>query len=276
MDLKKMLTDRNQRRIMYFLLALLSTIPLLIPIGLPMTINDWTREAYEYVESVPAGSTVIVDVTIEMLAWNEVKGASVACMRQIFEKGDMKVLFVPVSADAPVAAIDLMNTIDMSELVYGENWVLLPFLSGGETAYAGVASNIRNMATSDFYGNPLDSLPMMDGLNSMDDFEVVVLLSSAGGIEEIIRQWAIPYDKKPVPMMAGMLLTLAQHYYAEDYFNGLVPSIRGGAEYEKLTGNLGSATSYLDSLSLTHIYVIALFVVGNIVYFREKGKGGKN
>ena len=48
--------------------------------------------------------------------------------------------------------------------------------------------------------------------------------------------------------------------------------MRGAAEYEKLIGILGTATTGMQAQSIVHILIIALVVLGNVGYFLGRGR----
>jgi hypothetical protein len=53
---------------------------------------------------------------------------------------------------------------------------------------------------------------------------------------------------------------------------GLLPGVRGGAEYEILIDQPGVNLIQSDALSLGHMIVIISVIIGNTVYFLSKGQ----
>ena len=56
------------------------------------------------------------------------------------------------------------------------------------------------------------------------------------------------------------------------YLVGFLAGIRGGAEYEKLTGFLGKGAQTLDVLSTVHLLGVAFIVAGNVEWLLERRK----
>ncbi|MGB4748831.1 MAG: hypothetical protein WBH67_05180 [Bacillota bacterium] len=54
---------------------------------------------------------------------------------------------------------------------------------------------------------------------------------------------------------------------------GLLAGLGGAAQYEKLLGRPGDATSLMDAQGLGHAMIIVLIVLGNISYILKKKNG---
>ncbi len=60
---------------------------------------------------------------------------------------------------------------------------------------------------------------------------------------------------------------------------GMLGSLRGGAEYEKVSDNPGKALTGMDAQSFMNLTILVFIALGNIGYFVRKkganaGKGG--
>lgn len=266
---------QNQRRLMYLTVTVLACVPLLIPIGLPVPINSWTIEAYEKIDSLEPGTNVVISACIQIPAWPEIEGSVVAMMNHLFSKEGIKIVIVAFYADGPMGISLALPNVDLHGKEYGVDWVLLPYLSGGETALAGFAADISEMTKEDFYGTPLTELPLMDEINTLEDFDYAQLfmVGMSPGIEEHLRQWILPYGIETGAAAVGIALPWVQHYYAEGFTTGYVASVRGGAEYEILISRPGKAGAMIESLSVTHVFLILLIIAGNVKYFYDRSKG---
>ena len=52
--------------------------------------------------------------------------------------------------------------------------------------------------------------------------------------------------------------------------NGLIGGLRGAAEYESLIGQKGKAVAGMDAQSATHVAIIVLVIMCNLVYFSQR------
>ena len=48
------------RRIVFMLVALAVIIPMLLSVNLPVSVSEPTQKFYDYVEELPAGSTIMI------------------------------------------------------------------------------------------------------------------------------------------------------------------------------------------------------------------------
>jgi predicted lipid-binding transport protein (Tim44 family) len=68
---------------------------------------------------------------------------------------------------------------------------------------------------------------------------------------------------------------MAYPYLQSGQLDGLLGGMAGGAELEKLTGFTDKATTFIKSQSFAHVVVILFIVIGNIAFFRDRGRGVK-
>lgn len=81
--------------------------------------------------------------------------------------------------------------------VYGEDYVILPYLPEGETAYATFASNIHVFSLG-LFGNSVESLSLMQKVKDGNDVTLVVdVYTSCYQIEWAIRQWIVLLSRFP-------------------------------------------------------------------------------
>ena len=51
---------------------------------------------------------------------------------------------------------------------------------------------------------------------------------------------------------------------------GFAGGVRGYAEWESLLGVAGEPTKFMDAVNLAFFYLIAMMILSNIVYYRDK------
>ena len=62
------------------------------------------------------------------------------------------------------------------------------------------------------------------------------------------------------------------YWLAGNYF-GMSVGSRGGAELELLIGELGEATTAMDSISVSHLLIVIAVILANIGVLTERGRG---
>jgi len=76
---------------------------------------------------------------------------------------------------------------------YGEDYVYLGYIAGGETAIAALANDIKGVIAVDYYGTSIDQLPLMKYIGNANDIQLVLSSDSEELYNYYMRQWYIPY-----------------------------------------------------------------------------------
>jgi hypothetical protein len=252
-------------------------IPTLRPLGLPISTEQWTVDAYNAIITAPKDKVIIWEDEWAITGAAEAESAHTALMRIMFANKIPFVMYAQ-SADTPNLQVYITNIVkkypEAQGKVYGVDWVQLGLLPGGEGAIPLLAENTHAAFKTDYFGTPLDQLPLMNKLNSYKDVSLVISGSSSQTwIETPVRQWYIKYN---VPIVSYTLTggtVLSSTYYPNKGVIGIIEGGRGGAELEFLGKVFGVGQAQSDAKTLAFLTVAAWIIVGNISYFgsrREK------
>lgn len=255
------------------LLVISLAIPIIRPIGLPIPIDPMTQTFYQIIENLPKGGKVWVGAETAGSNIAEMGPGELAIITRLMQL-DVKILFVTTSSPDCIGVLnDYLNTVKARGVLktYGENWVELPFIPGGETGISSLLANIRATTSSDYLGTSLDNLQAMNGMNKITDFNLIVHFGPQTTVEAYIRQMAkYGYTN---PSFITLCITMAVSYIMP-YYPGQVAAIlkgsSGGAQYEKLVGWPGAGLMALDATSLSVIWVTAAIVVPNVYFIGRK------
>ena len=262
-------------RIIMFSLLILLCIPLVKPLGLPIPITENTRNFYTILDGLEPGTRVLFNYIPTIATMGDCLPPSIPVIYHLYKK-EAKIYFVGLGvADGILTLIDtqVFSTIPPEKFgyKYDENWVNLGFVAGGDVSWATFARDIRASVKNDRYGNPIDSLQMMQGVNTIKDFGIVI--SCGESITIIVRQWGDPYQFPPllISTTAAVPMDVIPFYktgQVKEYLGGL----GAGAEYEAIIKRPGKATASVDAISATHIFMIFMVLLGNAAYFAKKAK----
>jgi hypothetical protein len=267
----------NSRKISWWYLCILICAGYLIPIAIPMGIKQQTTDAYDAIESLQAGDVVLVVFECSIGSFPEVRPAAIATMRQYAAKGVRMVITGVITADAfPVSQL-IMASAKLTEFsgyeTYGENWVNLGFIAGGDISAAALADNCQ-FTVNDAYGNALADLPLMQDVHTYEDFKMIIAYNT-WGYEPWLFHWTTKYGWPPiVAFCTGATARTAATHWAADQILGYTNGLRGGAEYETLLGVTGEGLGSMTVLSATHFSAIALMIWGNLILLRRRLAGG--
>ncbi|MFQ6678724.1 MAG: hypothetical protein ACE5D0_10475 [Fidelibacterota bacterium] len=265
------------RRWIFLLLAVVVLVPILVPIGMPIRATDTTKVVYDTIENLPPNSKVLVSVEYSPSTKPENHPMTISILRHLF-RNNHKVFVTCLWPDGQFMAQDALQQVAVEEFgkVYGEDYVFLGFRPGNEAVIKGIVSNIRKMYTVDVYQTRIDEIPLMDGINNINDF--AFLFSSSAGFPGTVEWVQFAADPTGIPMSSGVTsiqVNEVMPYVQAGQMKGVLAGMPGAAEYEALVGQKGFATSGMDAQSVAHLVIVLFIVLGNIAFFIERKRSKK-
>lgn len=259
--------ENIDRRIIYVIVILCIALPIIRPLGLPIQINESTLTSYNFIESLPEGAVVLVGFETGAAGWPELGPQLNTFMQHLFDK-NAKILIVSGNVDGCMLAEQYtIPAMVKPGKVYGEDWVNLGYLAGGETGMAAFASDIRSVIPRDYFNTPLDEMLLMRDIRSADDFDLAICCSwGTPGLGDYLRQY---YTNFGVPILIGAQVVSVPGtipYYQSKQIVGYTSGLRGAGEYEILINRPGYAVASLDAASVYHLVVFLFILIGNLAY----------
>ena len=247
------------------LLIIVVSLPILMPIGLPVAISTSTQMAFDTIEKLPQGSLVTMSSILVGGNWPDLGPPEVALTQHLFNK-KMKIVFIGEVDETPtITETTLLPKIDKHGAQYGVDYVNLGYIAGvPDVAEAAFATSLRKVISVDFVTKkPLDDLPIMKGVNTLADFKLAIHIGMA---EDPIRQYYTPFKIPLIVGVYGMMGVQYIPYLTTGQLAGMVVGLRGAAEYEHLVGFIGEGLQGADALSMTHLLVVIFVLLGNVYY----------
>ena len=264
-------------RIIYALAWIFVLFPLLSPLGLPIPISGDSIAWKNFIDNdIQDGDTVIFSLMYGTSGMPELFPMSVATMKHILEK-DVKFIVVSFWTEGPLVFDTLIGQVDPADYgkVYGEDWIRLGYLPGGETAMGAFATSFQNTVPKDYVEKKsLDSFPIMADIKSAEDIDLIISFETGTpGTPEWLRQWNTPYGVPQITGCIGVSVPGMIPYMNSGQLSALLPGLTVSAEYEVLLNKPGLAVAGVDAVSTSHLLVVMLVIVGNITYFMTKEEG---
>lgn len=268
------------RRTLYVLVAIALAIPLIKrPAAHPTEENVFpeVRNAYNTIDTVPKGKIVLLSTTWGAGTKAENEPQLEALMRHMFSK---KIKFAILAWEPGGSQI----TWDSAERIakaahaeYGRDYVHLGFKTGfASIIAAGLGENFQKVFTTDRRGTPIKKLPAVSFVKNYKQIGTVVDITSTG----MMGIW-IPYLTMPkhIPLIycpTAVMAVSSYPYLDSGQLAGMLNGVMGAVQYETLIGRDkvatdASATSW--SLSVAHIYILFLILLGNLGYIFAKRAG---
>lgn len=272
------------RRWLFLLVFIVVLIPLIKPLRLPTFITKPSQDLYNYIDNIePHNKAVLLVSDFDPSTMPELLPMAEAIIRHCFAKHIKLIVYgglVPQFVGMAVMAIQHVLP-DFPDVKYGEDYVLLGYIPGGGVVILSIGEGIKETFKKDYYGHPLDSLPMMKDIHNYDDIALSIDLSGSGS-----PYWWVmfAYQKYGEKIGCGTTAVSAAQYYPllqTGQFVGMLGGLKGAAEYEHLIKKAGIPTGRMvasmgmDAQSIIHLLIILLVILGNIGYFIVRRGGGR-
>jgi hypothetical protein len=269
------LVDLDMRYV--FLLVFLALgIPLLRPLGLPIEIGENSKTTFEIVEALPEGANVVYAWDASSGTWMDQGPGATVLLKHLFKTPGIKIIGWCFTADGPMFWEQVTKDMNKHGKIYGEDYVWLGFIPGGESAAASVAQDTwAAYSNTDDYGNKFEDLPIMENFEGAGTTDLLIDLCSGTATPlPLLRQWVTPFDVPFICVPLGSVATNLEPYRESGQIKSWIASTREAAEYELLIDEPGAIIATMDAQSVGHILVLILLIFGNIVYFIKKSQGG--
>ena len=289
------------RRWIFLLMFLSVAIPILVQAQFPETPTELAQKTFDAIEDVPDGGKVMLAFDFDPASEGELGPMATSFVRHCCErwraqkeagKPTVKLYFIALWPVGPQMIDDaILNVIkaDFPEMVYGEDYVNLGFKPGNEGVIKVIVTDLRSLYTTDAQGTNIDQIPMCRGVDNVQAMDLIINVSAGyPGTKEWVQYAATPYpdDIKIVGGCTGV--QAPQLYpYIPAQLPGLLGAIKGAAEYEELVvkkydrdKQRDPKPKYLEGKRrmgpqlVAHILMILLIVVGNVVFFMGRSRGG--
>lgn len=262
--------QKVDNRLIYIVVFITLAIPMLRPMGIPLTVSSKSTDLYNVVESLQRGDRVLMSLDYTPLVAPEVHPATQALCHHLFRKG-VRVAFYGYIEEGPMFGEKIINEMTNEyKLVYGTDVVNLGFVPGKEAGVRALGDNVLQSVPRDFRNNITANMPIMNGIKTAADFDLV--LSIGDGLQTHVQQMGAVHGVRVAGASTAAAVSGLLPYLNSGQIKGFLEGLRGAAEYETLIGRPGSAVAKMDAQSLGHMVIIGFIVLGNVAQFMLKKK----
>ena len=275
------------RRWIFLMIAAAVVIPMAFDLRIAEPATPEVQAIFDKVEELPEGSPVLVSFDFDPPSRPELQPMAISYIRHLAHRRHkiyVMALWPVGQAEARWVLETILNK-EFPHFQYGVDYVLLGYRPGGQSVIQAALSNIRTMYSYDHEGTPVDSMPMMDSVFKLSDFDLILNVSAGyPGLKEWVQFGG---DQSGVPIAGGVTAVsapLLYPYYPNQMF-GIMGGLKAAAEYESLLlENYPNSYEGLDefqaigrmgSQTFAHIIIILFIIIGNIAYFATGGSKGR-
>lgn len=264
-------------RVIYLLVFIVVAVAVLTTLGLPVRVTPMTQAVYDVVEALPQDAVVWVGVEYSAGSKAELDPQLTAFLHHVFKRGLKVILYsmwtlggeIGQEIAEPIAAQYGRN--------YGTDWVNLGYKVGGDTNLRLCTSSIKECSGGvDHKGESIDKYPLLQQVKALDKGQVDFIMVFQTGTPGAPAYLALVTSEKGIPMGIGelqMSVPESMPYVQSGQYSGMIPGVRGAAEYERLIGVPGKAVKSADGQSLAALLVAILVILGNIGYLATRRAG---
>lgn len=260
------------RRIIYLLLVVVTLVPLLRPLNIPLQVSESTRAVYNIIEALdPVNDVVLLSFDYGPGSGIDIHSIPSAVVEHLVQRG-IRWVAVSFYPDGTLMADRIITGLEERgiELEYGVDYANLGFMAGDEAAIRTFALDALSFPV-DTRGNRTADLPIMQGISDVRDFAFVHGFTQQDlGIVGWLRQAVDPMGIKYALGIVTVMVPGATPFYNSGQLSGLLGGLRGAAEYETLIEQPGLAVSMMDAQSMGHLLIISFILIGNFAYFMGK------
>lgn len=259
------------RRVIFALMGLALTLPLLKPLGLPFGVSKGVQDTFDAIEAVRPGDVVLMQSDFDPASMPELYPFLRASMRHLFSR-KVKVVAAELWPAAPPLVSGVLEEMKKEfNLVEGVDYVHLGFKVGSQLVMLQMGENIWSTFPADARKVPIQEIPLMQRVRKLADFALMINVSAGfPGAKEWVQFAQTRFNFKMVASVTAVMAPDVIPYYQAGQISGLAGGMAGSAEYEKLLGTKGTATAGMDVLSFGHLLIVLAIIIGNVSYFATR------
>ena len=255
------------RRFIFVLMSVVTVLPLLYPLGLPVRISPETRQLYDTLERLPERSVVLLSLDFDPASKPELYPMTVSLLRHAFARNLRVVALTLWPAGTSMAESAVTHGAEEAGKKDGTDYVFLGYGPGEANAIISLGQSLTNAFPTDYAGRKTETLPVLAGVRSLRDIDYALSLSA--GFPGLDTWYVYGKEKYGFELGGGCTAVSAPKFYPllqTGQITGLLGGLRGAAEYETLLNQTGKATAGMDAQSATHFLIIGLIIVCNLCY----------
>lgn len=253
------------------------------PLQFPIQVEAQTRLYYEYIENIPKGSVVLYAFDGKGNRISVLTHTDTAPLFHLFQVPGIKLVIFSSIPDGATGWDLLMRTMDSlypalkAKKTYGVDYVYLGYISGQEAAFTAICSNLRSTVSTDYYGTPLNDLPLMVHGNPktggpINDYTAYYFVNLPGTttilhpafIRVFGATYNIPIVANIIMMSYGMLSAYIPQYI-KMYFIW-----ETAAQYESLTKIYTPNYQIYVSLGIGSLFLAVFMILVPIAGYMER------
>jgi len=232
--------------------------------------SPYIQKSYEFINSLPPSSVVIVSFDHEASSLPEIQPISQIILRHLFSR-NQRIIGMSLFAEGTAIGYQTLNKLaNEYGKKYGEDYVFLGFKPQHIAAILGMGESIKQVFPQDYLGNYSTEIPIMQGVENYQQIAAVISLADGDRTVQWIEYTGKKHGLKILGGFTAAMITTYDPYLSSGQLYSAIGGIVGAAEYEGILGLPGKGNRALLSQTAAHLFIVLLVIVGNIAYFRKR------
>ncbi|MFA0765139.1 MAG: hypothetical protein BDTLLHRC_000092 [Candidatus Fervidibacter sp.] len=253
------------RRYIYLAVAAALTLPIVLQLRMPQIPTPPTQAAFKAVENVPDEKVVLIAADFDTGTVGENGPQLRAVLEHLMRR---KKKFVILSLIAPqgvtIAELYARTIGEKYGYKYGRDYVNLGYLPGGAPTLERMGRSVWETFPTDTKRIPLSELPMMRQVRSAQDISLVAIFTGSGVLPYYVQTFWAQFKVPLIEGCTGIIVPELFPYMEAKQLVGILPGLKGAAEYEALLQQNGLGMRGMVAQSVAHALVIILILLGNL------------
>lgn len=266
------------RRILFLILLVAVTIPLIITIGGEIKPTPPVQSAYEAVASLEAGDYLMVSIDFDATSAPELMPMLRSVLRQAFANDVKVVMLGHLAIGLPLGHIALEQVAAEFDAEYGVDYVDLGYRPGYIAVMIAMGREIEDVFATDYRGTRIRDMEITKNIHSYEDIELLFGFEHGAVIDYWVRYAQARFGQRMAFGTTAVMTPDAYPYLQSGQIEGLVGGLKGAAEYETLIGHPGLGTRGMPAQEWAHLLVIGFIILGNLGHYftRRQRKSAAN
>lgn len=274
------------RRWVFLLMFLAVSLAILAGVRFPEKPSKMTRDIFAAVDDLPEGSRILVALDYDPAGRGELQPMANAFTRHCALKKH-KIYYMTIWPQGPPIIQNCISILEKEfpDYEYGVDYVNLGFRAGLEGVIKVIVTNLKQSFSTDQAGTRLDQIAMTRDIKSIQEMDLIVSVSAGDpGVKEWIQYASTPYSIPTVSGCTGVQAPIVYPYIPRQLI-GVLGGIKSAAEYEQAliegypvlaeNENAQEALRRMGPQVVAHVLMIALIILGNVIFFMEQKRGGQ-
>lgn len=256
--------NNNARRVIFLIIAVAVTLPVIFNIHLGSTVTPETLQVYANIDSLPAGAIVMVSFDFEASSFAEVRPLADVIIKHAFDK-NLRIVALSLFAEGAALGEQLLTKLAQeSGKTYGSDYVYLGFRPQYQAAILAMGESIAAEFPRDYFGNATSGLALMGEADTYDDIALVISVADGSMPTYWVEYAVTPHGAKFQTVLTATMATSFYPYLASGQIRGIAAGLKGASEYESLLGRDGAGARGLLAQSVSQFVIVLLIIAGNV------------